>query len=106
MFKITTTAIFALVIFDAAPARSASAKADFEYGKHLAAECVTCHSAEGKDKGIPPITGWDQQSFILVINSYKSKEREHPAMRLIAGRLDDEQIASLALYFGSLPEED
>ncbi len=79
-------------------------KADFDYGEYLAAECVTCHSATGKDKGIPPITAWDEESFISVVNAYKSKELENQAMQLIASRLDDEQIASLALYFASLPE--
>ena len=79
---------------------------DIEYGQHLAAECVTCHSATGKDKGIPPITGWHIDSFVAVMNAYKTKELENPAMRLIAGRLDEEQIASLALYFATQPERE
>jgi len=79
---------------------------DIEYGQHLAAECVTCHSAQGKDKGIPPITGWNIDAFKSVIYAYKSNELENPAMRLIAGRLDEEQIASLAVYFASQPESE
>ncbi|MCF6320371.1 MAG: hypothetical protein L3J32_01190 [Rhizobiaceae bacterium] len=79
-------------------------KGDFEYGEYLAAECVTCHSATGKDKGIPPITGWDAEGFISVMNAYKIKDLENPAMQLIAARLDEEQMASLALYFATLPE--
>jgi cytochrome c len=34
--------------------------------------------------------------------AYKNKEMENPVMQMIAGRLDNEQIASLALYFNSL----
>ena len=30
------------------------------------------------------------------------QEMENPVMQMIAGRLDNEQIASLALYFNSL----
>jgi len=79
-----------------------SSGGDIEYGQYLAAECVTCHSATGADNGIPPITGWIVQSFVSVVNAYKSKELENPAMQTIANRLDDEQISSLALYFASL----
>ncbi len=78
-------------------------KGDIEYGEYLSSECVTCHQASGADKGIPSITGWHVDSFISVIKAYKAKDLDNPAMQLIAGRLDDEQIASLALYFGSLP---
>ncbi len=79
-------------------------KGDMEYGQYLAAECVTCHSATGKDKGIPPITGWDAEGFVSVMNAYKTKDLENQAMQLIAARLDEEQMASLALYFATLPE--
>ena len=87
-------------------AQNANIKGDIEYGQYLAGECVTCHSPAGIDKGIPAIIGWEEKSFISVINAYKSKSLENPAMRLIAGRLDDQQIASLALYFASLGNSD
>jgi cytochrome c553 len=28
---------------------------------------------------------------------------DHPVMKMVAGRLDSEQIASLAVYFASIP---
>ncbi len=105
MVRAVTILSLAVVMSEMTCANSASVKGDFEYGQYLAAECVTCHSAVGLDKGIPAIIGWEEASFISVINAYKSKELENPAMQTIAGRLDDEQIASLALYFASLPEE-
>ncbi len=83
---------------------AAFAAADLEYGEYLSGECVTCHSATGADKGIPSITGWDAESFVLVMKAYKSKERENPVMQIIASRLDDEQMAALAAYFATLPE--
>lgn len=101
------TSIVAALLFSWAgqvAAQENAVKGDLEYGQYLGAECVTCHSANGKDKGIPPINAWDEESFISVINAYKSKELENPAMQLIAARLDDEQIASLAVYFATLPE--
>ena len=98
--------IFVCIIPDGAFSQDTGPKGDIEYGQYLASECVTCHSATGADNGIPAITGWVAQSFISVVNAYKTKELENPAMQTIASRLDDEQIASLALYFASLSEFD
>ena len=77
--------------------------ADEEYGEYLSGECVTCHQQQGSDKGIPSITGWDMEAFAEVMIAYKEKELENPVMQTVAGRLDKEQIASLALFFGKLP---
>ena len=74
---------------------------DKEYGQHLAGECVTCHKAK-TDKAIPSINGYDKDVFVTIMLAYKNKEMENPVMQMIAGRLDNEQIASLALYFNDL----
>ena len=78
------------------------AKADPGYGEYLAGECVTCHHQAGKDKGIPAIQGLDAETFITIIYAYKTGELENKVMQLVSGRLDDEQIASLAVYFANL----
>lgn len=77
--------------------------ADSAYGEYLAGECVTCHSASGADKGIPSIIGLDAEGFAYVMHAYRNKELDNKVMQLVAGRLDDEQIASLAVYFAALP---
>ena len=43
------------------------------------------------------------KDFIAIINMYRKKERSNKVMQLVASRLTDEQIASLALYFSKLP---
>ena len=78
------------------------AGADVGYGEYLSGECVTCHSQNGVDKGIPAINGLDAEVFATVMHAYKVGEMEHPVMQMVAGRLDDEQIASLAVYFATL----
>lgn len=77
--------------------------ADIAYGEYLAGECVTCHSADGADRGIPSIIGLDAEGFAYIMHSYRKKELDNKVMQLVAGRLDDEQIASLAVYFSSIP---
>lgn len=82
------------------------AKADPGYGEYLAGECVTCHHQAGKDKGIPAIQGLDAETLVTILYAYKNKELENKVMQIAAGRLDDEQMASLAVYFASLPPLD
>ena len=79
------------------------AGADIGYGEYLSGECVTCHSQTGVNNGIPSINGLDAEAFASVLHDYKAGDLEHPVMQMVAGRLDDEQIASLAVYFATLP---
>jgi len=75
---------------------------DPEYGEYLASECTTCHQKDGSDQGIPSITLWPTEDFVVAMHAYKVKARQHPVMQMMAGRLDDEEIAALAAYFGAL----
>ena len=78
------------------------AKADIGYGEYLAGECVTCHRKSGT--GIPQINGIEAGTFVTIMKAYRSKELDNKVMQMVAGRLDDEQIISLAAYFSLLPE--
>ena len=78
------------------------AKADLGYGEYLAGECAACHQKSGK--GIPQINGIEAETFVTIVKAYRSKERDNKVMHMMAGRLDDEQIISLAAYFSSLPK--
>ena len=75
---------------------------DIEYGEYLGAECAACHHQAGPSAGIPSIHGMDAEVFVALMLAYRSKEMENPVMQMIAGRLNDEQIGSLALYFSAL----
>lgn len=74
-------------------------KGDAEYGEYLSGECLTCHQPSGANKGIPSIIGWPTEDFVIAMHAYKSQSRKHPVMRMIARRLSDEEIASLAAFF-------
>ncbi len=77
---------------------------DPDYGEYLSGECVTCHQSSGEDKGIPSITGWPSDVFVTVMHAYKTEARPHPVMRMMAGKLSEEEIAALAAYFETLTE--
>ena len=78
------------------------AKGDIDYGQYLGAECASCHQQTGGSEGIPSIHGLDAEVFVALMLAYRAKEMENPVMRMISGRLNDEQIGSLALYFSQL----
>ncbi|SPJ29041.1 Cytochrome c2 [Falsiruegeria mediterranea M17] len=75
---------------------------DPEYGEYLSSECTTCHQASGGDDGIPSIVYWPEDEFVVAMHAYKNKQRKHPVMQMIAGRLNEEEIAALAAYFKNL----
>jgi len=75
---------------------------DPEYGAYLATECLTCHQADGTSGGIPSITLWPEEDFVIAMHAYKDKLRPHPVMQMMAGRLSNEEIAALAAFFAKL----
>lgn len=79
----------------ASPSRSA----DVEYGKHLSAECITCHGASKSDSTIPDIHGLGEAHFVEVLRAYRAKALPNPVMQSIAVRLGDEEISALAAYY-------
>ena len=72
---------------------------DPEYGAYLAGECITCHQVDGAAEGIPSITGWPLDDFVIALQAYRHGKREHPVMQMVTGRLSDEEIAALAAHF-------
>lgn len=77
-------------------------KGDPEYGEYLSSECLTCHQSDGAADGIPSITRWPEEDFVVAMHAYKRKLRPHPVMQMMAGRLNEEEIAALAAYFKGL----
>ena len=80
-------------------------RGDPDYGAYLAGECTTCHRPDGGEEGIPAITGWPHDDFVIALQAYKRGKRVHPAMQLVAGRLSDEEIAALAAHFRRAGDE-
>lgn len=81
------------------PEKAWSTPGDPAYGEYLAGECSGCHGAGVQD--IPDIAGMDRDRLVSTLHAYRAKARRHPVMEMIAGRLDDEQIASLSEWLAS-----
>jgi cytochrome c553 len=80
----------------------AAAQGDKAFGEYLSSECVTCHQLSGRYQGIPPIVGWPEQSFVEIMDEYRSKKRSNTVMQTIAAKFSKDEIAALAAYFGSV----
>lgn len=77
-------------------------RGDREYGEYLAQECTTCHQRDGAAVGIPSITYWPQDRFVVAMHAYRRGLRPHAVMQTVSRRLGDEEIAALAEYFATI----
>ena len=77
---------------------------DSELGRHLASQCLACHSAPDGIR-MPGLSGMSERDFTEAIDSFRSRRRTSQIMSPIAERLSDEDIAALARYFaGTSPD--
>jgi cytochrome c len=81
---------------------SAHAAADLELGRYLSNECMACHRPGTANVTIPNIFGLEQATFAEVMKGYRDKRLANPVMQNIAGRLSDDDISSLALFFAGV----
>ena len=96
---LSTGRALAAFLLVAAGAVTASYGADAELGRYLSSECMTCHGTAKGDSTIPNIFGLGQVHFVEVLRAYRAKALPNPVMQTIAGRLNDDDMAALALYF-------
>ncbi len=77
---------------------------DPAYGAYLAGQCTSCHHKGQGDQGIPSITGWPVNDFVIALHAYKHGKIDNPAMQLIARNLSNEEIAALAIHYSNTHE--
>lgn len=72
-----------------------------EPGKHVRANCVSCHGMTGVTvTSIWPNLAAQKEGYLKKqLMDYKSGVRTHPIMEVIANELTDEQIADVAKYY-------
>ena len=80
----------------------ALAAGDAEAGGQKAAQCSSCHGANGEGSGDnPKIAGMDQGAFVKAMNDYKSGARKHMMMEMFAKKMSDQDNADLAAFYAS-----
>ena len=83
---------------------SAAAAADAAAGKQKAGMCRTCHGIDGMAK-VPDAPNIGGESAIYLerqLKAFRSGERKHEQMSVIAESLDDADIADLVAWYASI----
>jgi len=96
-------AALSLVMF----AATAEAAGDVKTGRAKARQCVVCHGLDGvaKRPDVPNIGGESDLYLKKQLEAFRSGERRHEQMTIIAESLSDEDIADLVAWYSSLEYE-
>ncbi len=88
----------------ATAAAQPAAATDAAAGREKARQCQACHGLDGVGKmpDVPNIGGESELYLTRQLHAFRSGERRHEQMSIIATSLSDEDIADLAAYFASI----
>jgi cytochrome c553 len=95
----TLAAVFILSVA-CGPALAGDARA----GHDKARQCQVCHGLDGLAKlpDAPHIAGDSAIYIEMQLKAYRSGERTHPQMSIVAQALSDEDISDLAAYYSAI----
>lgn len=82
----------------------AAAAGDPAVGRQKAAACRTCHGLDGlsRQPDAPHIAGQIEAYLRDQLAKYRSGERPHPVMQVIAKQLSDADIDDVSAYYASI----
>ena len=86
-------------------AASVSFAADPAAGKKIASGmCSVCHGVDGiaKQPDAPHLAAENVEYLLRQLKAFKSGERKHEQMSIIAQSLSDEQMADVAAWYSSI----
>lgn len=83
---------------------SAWADGDIAQGRIVANQCAVCHGLDGiaRMPDAPNIGGESVFYLQKQLKAFRSGERTHPQMSIIAQGLSDEDIADVAAYYSAI----
>jgi cytochrome c553 len=82
------------------PAQAADAAA----GRQKITACQACHGLDGLSKNpeAPNLAGQIEPYLVKSLAEYRSGDRKHETMNIVAKDLSDEDIADVAAYYTSI----
>jgi len=105
----TKTILGAALLALAATAQAqGEVKGDPKRAKDKVTVCSGCHGIPDYRTAfpdvyyVPMIAGQNPAYIVKALEAYKSGERNHPSMRAIAATLTGQDMADLALYYGTV----
>lgn len=96
-----------LVLLAALLSSPASAAGDATVGREKAQQCAVCHGIDGAAvvPDAPNIGGESAIYLTKQLEAFRSGERRHEQMSIIAEGLSDQDIADLAAWYASIAFE-
>jgi len=100
-------AVVTLLLPYLAYAQDQTTAGDAEAGRQKNSMCVGCHEIPGYKSSfpsvyhVPRIIGQSAGYIAAALHEYRSGNRNHPTMTVVAEGLSDRDIADLAAYYGS-----
>ena len=97
----------ALLALAAAAQAQGEVKGDVQRAKARISLCIGCHgipdyrTAYPEVYRVPMIAGQNPGYLVKALEAYKSGERSHPTMRAISRSLSDQDMADIAVYYGT-----
>ncbi|AHL73829.1 cytochrome C [Stutzerimonas stutzeri] len=78
--------------------------ADLTAGKAKAKMCAACHGLNGLSKvaDAPNLAGNGELYLARQLKAFRSGERKHPQMSVIAASLSDEDIAQVTAWYSAI----
>ena len=101
MKSLAASAAFFAAVF----AAGAAFAADPAAGKKLVnGTCAVCHGVDGiaKNPDAPHLAGENVQYLLRQLKAFKSGERKHEQMSIIAQGMSDEQMADVAAWYSQI----
>ncbi len=95
-------ALGALAVMIAFP--SPAIPGDPAAGKVKTRACVTCHGVDGMSRlpSAPNLAGQNKWYLAKQLRDYRSGNRTHPVMSIVAKNLSDTDIGDLAAWYASI----
>jgi cytochrome c553 len=103
-FLLSPQQLFAALCLGIIAASDVVEAADAAAGKVKAQTCVVCHGQIGISTApdAPNLAGQPEIYLSNQLRAYRSGERRHEVMNVVAKPLTDVEIANLALWFSSI----
>lgn len=104
----TILGVGAMILALAATAQAqGDVKGDPQRAKEKISMCSGCHGIPDYRTAypdvyyVPMIAGQNPGYIVKALESYKTGERNHPSMRAVAASLSAQDMADLAVYYGT-----
>jgi cytochrome c553 len=97
--------VAAAALIAAACAASASFAADPTAGKKVAqGTCAVCHGLDGiaKNPDAPHLAAENVEYLLRQLKAFKTGERKHEQMSIIAQSMSDEQMADVSAWYSQI----